>query len=107
RRSKIRWRSRSDGSKPTGWLQARRDRENHRLRPTRTGDQSHSATFGSAARARAQRVGSRARKDCPASRESQRREIVMTPEANKAIALRLIEVFNGRRLDLLEDVLHP
>ena len=28
-------------------------------------------------------------------------------EANKAIALRLIEVFNGRRLDLLEDVLHP
>ena len=28
------------------------------------------------------------------------------PEANKAIALRLAEVFNGRRLDLLEDVLH-
>ena len=28
-------------------------------------------------------------------------------EANKAIALRLIEVFNGRQLDLLEDVLHP
>jgi hypothetical protein len=28
-------------------------------------------------------------------------------EANKSIALRLIEVFNGRRLDLLEDVLHP
>ena len=28
-------------------------------------------------------------------------------EANKAIALRLIEVFNSRRLDLLEDVLHP
>ena len=28
-------------------------------------------------------------------------------EANKAVALRLIEVFNGRRLDLLEDVLHP
>jgi predicted ester cyclase len=28
-------------------------------------------------------------------------------ETNKAIALRLIEVFNGRRLDLLEDVLHP
>jgi predicted ester cyclase len=29
-------------------------------------------------------------------------------EANKAIVLRLIEdVFNGRRLDLLEDVLHP
>jgi len=27
-------------------------------------------------------------------------------EANKAIALRLIEFFNGRRLDLLEDVLH-
>ena len=28
-------------------------------------------------------------------------------EANKAIALRLIEAFNGRRLDLLEDVLDP
>jgi len=28
-------------------------------------------------------------------------------ETNKAIALRLAEVFNGRRLDLLEDVLHP
>jgi predicted ester cyclase len=28
-------------------------------------------------------------------------------EANKAIALRLVEVFNGRRLDLLEDMLHP
>src|ERR1700756_2290031 len=28
-------------------------------------------------------------------------------EANKAIVLRLIEVFNTRRLDLLEDVLHP
>jgi predicted ester cyclase len=28
-------------------------------------------------------------------------------EANKAIALRLVEVFNNRRLDLLEDVLHP
>ena len=28
-------------------------------------------------------------------------------EENKAIALRLIEVFNGRQLDLLEDVLHP
>jgi SnoaL-like polyketide cyclase len=27
-------------------------------------------------------------------------------ETNKAIALRLAEVFNGRRLDLLEDVLH-
>jgi predicted ester cyclase len=26
---------------------------------------------------------------------------------NKAIALKLAEVFNGRRLDLLEDVLHP
>jgi len=26
-------------------------------------------------------------------------------ETNKAIALRLIEVFNGRRLELLEDVL--
>ena len=28
-------------------------------------------------------------------------------ETNKAIALRLVEVFNGRRLDLLEQVLHP
>jgi predicted ester cyclase len=28
-------------------------------------------------------------------------------ETNKAIALRLAEVFNGRRLDRLEDVLHP
>jgi predicted ester cyclase len=28
-------------------------------------------------------------------------------EANKAVALRVVEVFNGRRLDLLEDVLHP
>ena len=28
-------------------------------------------------------------------------------EANKAIVLRLAEAFNGRRLDLLEDVLHP
>ena len=28
-------------------------------------------------------------------------------ETNKAIALLLIEVFNGRRLDLLEDVLYP
>jgi predicted ester cyclase len=28
-------------------------------------------------------------------------------KANKAIALRLVEVFNDRRLDLLEDVLHP
>jgi predicted ester cyclase len=28
-------------------------------------------------------------------------------ETNKAIAVRLIEVFNGRRLDLLDDVLHP
>ena len=28
-------------------------------------------------------------------------------EANKATVLRLIEVFNDRRLDLLEDVLHP
>jgi predicted ester cyclase len=28
-------------------------------------------------------------------------------EANKAIALQLIEVFNSRQLDLLEDVLHP
>jgi len=28
-------------------------------------------------------------------------------ETNKAIALRLVEIFNGRRLDLPEDVLHP
>jgi predicted ester cyclase len=28
-------------------------------------------------------------------------------EANKAIALRLVDVFNGHQLDLLEDVLHP
>jgi hypothetical protein len=28
-------------------------------------------------------------------------------EANNAVVLRLIEVFNGRRLDLLEEVLHP
>jgi len=28
-------------------------------------------------------------------------------EANKAVALRLIDIFNRRRLDLLEDVLHP
>jgi predicted ester cyclase len=28
-------------------------------------------------------------------------------DPNKAVALRLIEVFNSRRLDLLEDVLHP
>ena len=28
-------------------------------------------------------------------------------EESKAIALRLIEVFNGRQLELLEDVLHP
>jgi len=28
-------------------------------------------------------------------------------EENKAIALRLIEVFNARRLELLENVLHP
>jgi hypothetical protein len=28
-------------------------------------------------------------------------------EANKAIALPLVEVFNGRRLKLLEDELHP
>jgi predicted ester cyclase len=28
-------------------------------------------------------------------------------KANKAIALRLVEAFNGRQLDLLEDVLHP
>ena len=32
---------------------------------------------------------------------------ISNAEANKAIALRLIEVFNGHRLDLLEDVLHP
>jgi hypothetical protein len=31
---------------------------------------------------------------------------VLDLEANKAIALRLVEVFNGRRFDLLEDVLH-
>jgi predicted ester cyclase len=36
-------------------------------------------------------------------------EVIATSdlETNKAIALRLVEVFNGRRLDLLEDVLHP
>ena len=28
-------------------------------------------------------------------------------DTNKAVALRLIEVFNSRRLDLLDDVLHP
>jgi len=28
-------------------------------------------------------------------------------DTNKTVALRLIEVFNSRRLDLLEDVLHP
>ena len=28
-------------------------------------------------------------------------------ETNKTIALRLVEAFNGRRLDLLEDLLHP
>jgi hypothetical protein len=28
-------------------------------------------------------------------------------ETNKAIALRLVEVFNGRQLDRLEDMLHP
>jgi predicted ester cyclase len=28
-------------------------------------------------------------------------------ETNKAIALRLIEVFNSRQLEVLEDVLHP
>jgi predicted ester cyclase len=28
-------------------------------------------------------------------------------ETNKAVVLRLIEAFNSRRLDLLEDVLHP
>jgi len=31
----------------------------------------------------------------------------LTLEANKSIALRLVELFNDRRLDLLEDVLHP
>jgi hypothetical protein len=41
-------------------------------------------------------------------RESPTEVIAMLDlEANKAIALRLVEVFNGRRLDLLEDVLHP
>jgi hypothetical protein len=28
-------------------------------------------------------------------------------ETNKAVALRLVEIFNDRRLDLLEDLLHP
>ena len=28
-------------------------------------------------------------------------------DTNKTVALRLIEVFNSRRLDLLDDVLHP
>jgi len=28
-------------------------------------------------------------------------------EANKAIVLRMVEAFNGRQLNLLEDVLHP
>ena len=42
------------------------------------------------------------------SRESHAEVIAMSDlETNKAIALRLIEVFNSRRLDLLEDVLHP
>src|ERR1700745_1995204 len=41
-------------------------------------------------------------------RESHTEVIAMFDlETNKAIALRLVEVFNGRRLDLLEDVLHP
>ena len=41
-------------------------------------------------------------------RESHTEVIAMFDlETNKAIARRLIEVFNGRRLDLLEDVLHP
>jgi predicted ester cyclase len=41
-------------------------------------------------------------------RENHTEVIAMSDlETNKAIALRLIEVFNGRRLDLLEDVLHP
>jgi predicted ester cyclase len=31
----------------------------------------------------------------------------LTLEANKSIALRLVELFNDRRLDLLDDVLHP
>ena len=36
-------------------------------------------------------------------------EVIATSdlETNKAIALRLVEVFNGRQLDRLEDVLHP
>src|SRR5712691_8612196 len=41
-------------------------------------------------------------------RESHTEVIAMFDlETNKAIVLRLVEVFNGRRLDLLEDVLHP
>jgi predicted ester cyclase len=41
-------------------------------------------------------------------RESHTEVIAMFDlETNKAIALRLIEVFNGRRLELLEGVLHP
>ena len=35
------------------------------------------------------------------------REQPLDVETNKAIAARLIEVFNDRRLDLLEHVLHP
>ena len=31
----------------------------------------------------------------------------LTLEANTSIALRLVELFNDRRLDLLDDVLHP
>jgi predicted ester cyclase len=41
-------------------------------------------------------------------RESHTEVIAMSDlETNKAIALRLVEVFNGRRLDMLESVLHP
>ena len=31
----------------------------------------------------------------------------MTPGADRAIAQRLVEIFNTRQLDLLEDLLHP
>jgi predicted ester cyclase len=41
--------------------------------------------------------------------EQHHREVIAMSvvETNKAVVLRLIEAFNGRRLDLLEDVLHP
>jgi predicted ester cyclase len=43
-----------------------------------------------------------------ACKESYTEAIIMFDlKTNKAIAPRLVEVFNGRRLDLLEDVLHP